>query len=90
MDTWDEFDLLSSDGISLQLKKFCSQYNKNCKFIPDNFLDCKNICDKISFKLIELLHKELYNYIKRKGPDVNGEYPLLQLFDFINNKEERT
>ena len=89
VDTWDDFEILSSDGISLQLKKFCSQYNKNCKFIPDNFLDCKNICDKISYELVELLHNELRRYIKRKGPDVNGEYPLLKLFDFINNKKDR-
>lgn len=89
VDTWDDFETLSSDGISLQLKKFCSKYNKNCEFIPDNFLDCKNICDKISYELVKLLHNELYHYIKRKGPDVNGEYPLLKLFDFINNKKDR-
>ncbi len=90
IDTWDDFEILSSDGISLQLKKFCSRYNNNCKFIPDNFLDCINICDKISYELVELLHNELYKYIKRKGPDVDGEYSLLKLFDFIKNREDRT
>ena len=90
IDTWDDFEILSSDGISLQLKKFCSQYNNNCKFIPDDFLDCKNICNKISCELVKLLHNELYNYIKRNGPDVEGEYSLLKLFDFIKNREDRT
>jgi len=82
-DTWDKIKILSSEGFSLQMKKFCERYNNNCNFLPDDFLECNNICDKVSIKLIEFLHNNLLSYIKEKGPDTDGDYSLFKLFNFI-------
>lgn len=85
IDTWDKFEILSSEGLSLQLKKFCTQYNKCCYHLQNNFLDCKNICNLISVKLIEFLNKYLFEFVKKNGPDTNGQYPLFKLFEFVKD-----
>ncbi|MFW9867684.1 MAG: hypothetical protein ACFFEN_16435 [Candidatus Thorarchaeota archaeon] len=85
-DTWDNITILPSDGISLQLKKFCCEHNKKCFYILNNdFLQCKSICDKISDSLIDFLQQNLFRYTKKQGTDVNGEYSLIKLFNFIEN-----
>ena len=87
IDTWDNFKILSSEGLSLQLKKFCREYNKDCNYLSDNFFDCKNICDIVSNKLIDLLNNNLFDYIKINGPDTDGQYPLFKIFEFVQNRE---
>ncbi|MHA2391994.1 MAG: YkgJ family cysteine cluster protein [Promethearchaeota archaeon] len=73
-DGWDCFKPLSSEGISLQLKKVCVRYNKSCELIPHNFLDCISICDKVADALIKFLQQNLYHYVNKKGPDIDGQY----------------
>ena len=81
-DLWDYISLLPAEGLSLQMKKFCTHYNKNCKYLADNFLNCPQICELISTKLFEFLQHNLLNFVKEKGVDVSGEYPLYKLFIF--------
>ncbi len=85
IDTWDKFDILSSEGLSLKLKKFCYQYNKDCYHLQNKFLDCKNICNLIAVKLIKLLNKTLFEFVKSNGPEPDGQYPLFKLFEFVKN-----
>lgn len=80
-DMWSHISVLSAEGISLQMKKFCLFHNQKCLYcLDDNFLGCNNICEVIADKLIEYLLKNLYPYIKEKGQDVYGDYPLFKLF----------
>ncbi len=79
-DLWNHIGLLSAEGISLQMKKFCLFHNHTCLYLTANFLDCNNICDVVASKLIEYLIENLYPYIKEKGQDVYGDYPLFKLF----------
>ena len=72
--------VLSAEGLSLQMKKFCFLYSENCKHLVDNFLDCTIICEVVADKLIEFLIENLYPYIKEKGQDTYGDYPLFKLF----------
>jgi hypothetical protein len=85
-DEWDFVDILPAEGFSLQMKRFCSKYNNKCKFISDQFLECRNICDIIINELIKFLQNNLYKYIKVNGPDSEGEYSLIKLFDFEKNR----
>ena len=87
-DTWDRFEVLSAEGLSLQMKKFCYHNNKECPYLPADFLECKTICEKIANKLINFLHSHIYNYIKKEGPDPEGKYPLYKLFKFVKNFED--
>jgi hypothetical protein len=86
-DGWDFFDILLAQGMSLQMKKFCIKHNKQCAYPKDNFFDCQNICVIIADKLIEFLQDNIYEYVKSEGPDTDGEYPLIKLFEFVNNKK---
>ena len=81
-DDWDCFELLPAEGISFQMKKFCLVHNPECPFIPDNYLDCQNICELISLKLYDYLKFSLYKYIKKHGQDSDGEYSFIKLFNF--------
>ena len=84
---WNFFDILLAEGMSLQMKKFCNEHNKQCKYHIDNFFGCNNICKIIAEKLIEFLQDNIYDYLKFKGPDTDGEYPLIKLFEFVNKKK---
>ena len=79
---WDLITILPAEGMSLQLKKLCTEYNKNC----NNYLECTAICDKISDVILNLLQQNLWNYVKKRGPDVDGEYPFIKLFNFIKRE----
>ena len=81
-DQWNHLSLLSAEGLSLQMKKFCFLYKKNCKYLIDDFINCPNICETIEVKLVEFLQQNLTAYIKNEGADINGEYPLYKLFSF--------
>ena len=83
-DQWDHLDLLSAEGLSLQMKKFCVKYNSKCHFLVDDFINCDEICSEIASKLIEFLQSNLYTYIKMEGPDVEGHYPLYKLLNYKN------
>jgi len=81
-DLWEHIDLLPAEGLSLQMKKFCILYKRNCKYLEDNFINCPNVCEAIAIKLVEFLQQNLFSYIKKKGADINGEYPFYKLFTF--------
>ena len=82
-DTWDCITILSAQGVSLQMKKICKKYNSKCKYFEHNFLDCRNICDKVANGLIEFLQQNLIRYIKKNGVDSEGEYSFIKLFKFV-------
>lgn len=79
-DKWDNFDILLAEGYSLQMKKFCLKYNKECSYLPNSFFECKFICEEIAEKLITFLQHNLLSYIKHTRPDSCGEYPLFKIF----------
>ena len=81
-DTWDCITTLSAQGVSLQMKKVCKKYNKKCEYLEHNFLNCRNICVKVANGLLEFLQENIFNYIKKNGPDSEGEYPFIKLFEF--------
>ncbi len=83
-DQWDHISLLSAEGLSLQMKKFCVKHNSKCHFLVDDFFNCNEICNEISCKLIDFLQLNLDTYIKMKGPDVEGHYPLYKLLYYKN------
>ena len=79
-DGWDSFTILPAEGISLQMKKFCLLYHHNCQYLPDQFLECKSICETITLKLIEFILIEIPNYVKHFGAETDGDYPLFKIF----------
>jgi len=83
-DLWEHISILPAEGLSLQMKKFCVQNNKDCELLVDNFMKCPNICETIANKLVEFLQKNLIAYVKKEDGDVNGEYPLYKLFSSKN------
>jgi len=83
-DQWDRLDLLSAEGLSLQMKKFCVKHNSKCHFLVDDFINCDEICNEIASKLIEFLKENLSTFIKREGSDVEGHYPLYKLLNYKN------
>ncbi len=85
-DTWDRFKILSAEGLSLQIKKFCQIYNENCSYLKDNnFLGCKKLCEKVINSLIYFLQQNFNEYVKREGPSSDGEYPLFKFHNLNNN-----
>lgn len=81
-DLWEHIGLLPAEGFSLQTKKICLLYKKNCKYLVDNFINCPKICETIATKLVDFLQQNLLLYIKKNDSDINGEYPLYKLFTF--------
>jgi len=79
-DTWDRFEGLPAQGISLQLKKFCQQHARECKYLPGDFLECKGICEEIAGKLIKFFNSTFNDFIEKNGPDTEGSYPFYKLF----------
>ncbi len=87
IDAWNELKILSAEGISLQMKKFCQEFNAKCSYIlNDNFLECSSICEKIADELIKVIQENLYHFIKTNDPDTDGQYPLYKLFQFVSNE----
>ena len=85
-DTWDKIKILSAQGLSLQIKKFCQKYNENCSYMKDNyFLGCKKLCENVINALINFLQQNLNEYVKREGPSSDGKYPLFKFYNFNNN-----
>ena len=83
-DTWDNFKILPAEGISLQIKRFCQIYNEKCSYV-DNFLKCKKLCEKVINGLVKFLQQNLNEYVKKEGPDTDGEYSFIKLFKFIES-----
>jgi hypothetical protein len=77
-----------AEGMSLQMKKFCIKYHNKCTYLPDDFLECQNICDIIASKIIEFFQNNIASYIKINGPDTDGHYPLFKLFEFYNTNKK--
>ncbi|TXT63907.1 MAG: hypothetical protein BAJALOKI3v1_290011 [Promethearchaeota archaeon] len=84
-DGWDRIYPLPAEGISLQLKKFCQNKSNQCKYMPENFLECPYICKDIATSLISFFKTHIYQLIEKRGIDPNGMYPLHALFEFFNN-----
>lgn len=84
-DHWNSIGILSAEGFSLQMKKFCFSYKKSCKFLKTNFMDCQFICRTIITQLIIYLQNHLFNLIKEEGSDVNGDYPLYKLLNRLES-----
>ncbi len=83
IDKWKGIDILSAEGISLQMKKFCSKFNHSCNHIKEKrFLDCTLICEKIADMLKSYIIKKLPNFVDCEGPDTEGKYPLYKLLNF--------
>ena len=82
-DTWDFIIPLSAEGVSLQLKKFCTKLNKKC---VKEYLECRSICDKVIQGLLDFLQQNLFQYVKEQGLDTEGEYPFFKLIKFNKNK----
>jgi len=82
-DTWDCISILPAEGYSLQLKKYCQSTNLQC-----DFLKCSSVCDLVSIDLINFLQQNLDDYIKSPdyGPDTEGEYPIIKLKKFEEEK----
>jgi len=85
-DSWNGLKLLNAEGFSLQMKKFCIEHNNQCLYLPDRFIECKSTCDLIANRIIEFLHENIQDFIRKNDPDTNGEYPLYKLFKFNENK----
>lgn len=86
-DTWDHFEPLSAEGYSLQLKKFCKEKKKKCKYLEDNdFLSCPAICEIIAKEFVEFIKNHINEYIKLMGMSVDGHYPLIKFFEKITLK----
>ncbi|MFX1313438.1 MAG: hypothetical protein ACFFHD_12605, partial [Promethearchaeota archaeon] len=82
-DSWDNIEILSAEGISLQLKKFCQKYNEDCNYLLDNnFLACNKLCEKVIDGVINFLQQNLHEYIKREGSNSDGKYPFFTLYNF--------
>ncbi len=88
-DTWDRFTLLPSEGISLQMKKFCQNYNKECNYIRENYLDCKSICNEVADGLAQFLNKYLPEFVDKIGLDTDGEYPFFRICEFVKGKKNQ-
>jgi len=87
-DTWNKIEILSAEGISLRIKKFCQNYNKNCCYLTENnFLGCKKMCEKVIKGLITFLQQNLSEYVKRKGPSSDGNYSFFKFHNFNNNTD---
>ncbi|UCC19683.1 MAG: YkgJ family cysteine cluster protein [Promethearchaeota archaeon] len=80
--TWDNLKTLSAQGISLKMKQFCLKLNKNCDI---EYLECKAICDKVIIRLLNFLQQNMIYYVQKNGPDCEGEYPFIKLFEYSKN-----
>ena len=85
-DIWSCFTALSAEGLSLQMKDFCFRFNKECKYNPDNFLECKNICESVAEGILLFYKQNLYDFIKSEGLSPDGEYPLINIFNWKRKK----
>jgi hypothetical protein len=79
-DTWDCITTLSAQGVSLQMKKFCKQFNTKCDF---DYFECESICDKVSEGLLVFLQQNLFKLVEKNGPDGDGAYPFFKLVKFL-------
>ena len=80
---WDKLSILSAQGISLMIKKFCMELNNRC---DTKYLECKAICDKVCNGILQFLQQNMIDYVQKNGPDCEGEYPFIKLVEFIRNE----
>jgi hypothetical protein len=79
-DGWNHLEILSAEGFSLQMKKFCLKYKNDCTFLPDEFLECKGICEKIANQLVNILLNNIKYILAGEELDYDGFIPLHKLF----------
>ena len=78
-DGWNHLKILPAEGFSLQMKKFCMRYRKDCLFLQDRFLECEEICDEIANKLVENLLNNIESILAEEELDYDGSIPLYKL-----------
>ncbi|MHA1669489.1 MAG: YkgJ family cysteine cluster protein [Promethearchaeota archaeon] len=78
-DGWDHFEILSAEGLSFQMRKFCLQVNAECKYLPNDYFECKHTCNVVALEIIKFLQENLLKFVKSHGLEVDGKYPLYQL-----------
>jgi len=79
-DGWDHLEILSAEGFSLQMKKFCLRHKNDCSFLPDRFLECEEVCEKIANKLVQNLIDNIKHILVQGELDYDGSIPLYKLF----------
>ena len=80
-DGWNHLEILSAEGLSLQMKKFCLRYKKDCIYLPERFLECEGVCDDIADLLVENLLDNINNILIEEELDYDGSIPLFKLFN---------
>jgi Fe-S-cluster containining protein len=78
-DSWDHFLALHADGLSLQVKRLCKKLNPECEYRPEDYFECKYICDTVANGLIDILHNNLLAFVKEHGVSEEGKYPLYKM-----------
>ena len=76
IDSWDKFDILKSEGISLKLKSLCDQIsedNCNCEYI-----NCEGVCVEIIDLIRRDLLDQIMDFARLKGPKMS--YSFLELW----------
>ncbi len=78
-DSWDHFLPLHAEGLSLQVKRLCNKLNPKCEYMPEDYFECKFICDIVTNGLIDILHNNLIPFVKEYGVSEEGKYPLYKM-----------
>lgn len=81
-DSWNYFKILRAEGFSLQMKKYCKNFNPRCPLLPNNYFDCNNICEVVANNIIIFFRSILDLYLEKFNPN-NGDYPLIKISDFF-------
>jgi len=80
-DGWSHLEILSAEGLSLQMKKFCLRYREDCNYLPEAFLECEEICDIIANKLVDILINTINHILMQEELDYDGSIPLYKLLN---------
>jgi Fe-S-cluster containining protein len=83
IDDWDRFDILPAEGLSLQMKKYCFKYKKNCSFLPNDFLECKNVCEEVAIAILNKFKENVDKIINSQEADCDGHYPLINITQYL-------
>ena len=84
-DGWSSFSYLSSEGISLKIKKICDNIGTNSSICNYNYLECPKICQEVVFKIISNLLSQVMNFIGKNG--ANEDYSFQDLWVLEGKKK---
>ncbi|MHA1794400.1 MAG: hypothetical protein ACTSVI_17320 [Promethearchaeota archaeon] len=73
-DTWDGFDVLKAEGVSLSYKEFCDKASPGCTV---DYRACKSACAASANLFIDFLKKTLPIFIQERG--IRENYLLMDL-----------